>query len=287
MNVTDKLLEYINNSPTPVTSPTVAAALVMEDDAAARGLAGMNQRKNPLIARQPVSPERKTSNRMYFEYMSLAMAKELGVEVEGKKQQPKKVEVSMPKLYDGPPAGGGEIKFNDDATAPELPLIEDIPQPVSSIERMARLMGRRIARIMMEALQAEIEEQLDRMGNDLIEKWAEEAVRPAIHRTQPATERAHKPKVLIAGLLPAQAGLISSEFGEVFDLRFYMTDDNLKKLRNMLRGGVDHFMTFTSKIEHQAEHMATSLGYKIIRCSGGMTMLREKLEELFINEAGA
>jgi hypothetical protein len=163
----------------------------------------------------------------------------------------------------------------------ELPIIDIPPEPVGAIERMARLMGRRIARIMMEALQSEIEEQLEAMGNDLIEKWAEESVKPVIRRTHTQPLRPSKPKVLIAGLLPAQAGMIVDEFGEVFDLRFYMTDENLHKLKKMLPS-VDHFVTFTSKIEHQTEKTAQSLGIPIIRSSGGMTMLRQKLEELYI-----
>jgi hypothetical protein len=264
MTKTDELLKYVADSPTPITTPMAAAALNMDANEAAKLLSVMNQRSKPLIARQPVSPERKTSKAMRFEYMSLALAKELGVEVVRKQKA-----LLLPA--DPPPVM-------------ELPVIDIPPEPVGAIERMARLMGRRIARIMMEALQSEIEEQLEAMGNDLIEQWVEEAVKPAIRRTHTQQLRPSKPKVLIAGLLPAQAGMIVDEFGEVFDLRFYMTDENLKKLAKMLPG-VDHFITFTSKIEHQTEKTAQSLGIPIIRCSGGMTMLRQKLEELYINEA--
>jgi hypothetical protein len=268
MTLTDTLLKYVIDSETPVTSTMAATALNIDADEAAQGLSGMNKRSKPLIARQPVSPERKTSKNMRFEYMSLAMAKELGVEVVPKQK------VTMP---DAP----GQIDLPP--LTVELPIIDIPPEPVGAIERMARLMGRRIARIMMEALQSEIEEQLEAMGNDLIEKWAEESLKPVIRRTHTQPLRPNKPKVLIAGLLPAQAGMIVDEFSEVFDLRFYMTDENLKKLAKMLPG-VDHFVTFTSKIEHQTEKTAQSMGIPIIRCSGGMTMLRQKLEELYINE---
>jgi hypothetical protein len=248
----------------------VASATGVDTGEASHLLAVMNQRKTPLIARRPVSPERRTNKNMRFEYLSLALAAKLGVEhVPPKKRASKKTApavdfVAFPKLPD-PPL--------------ELPIIDIPPEPIGAIERMARLMGRRIARIMMEALQSEIEEQLDKMGNNLIEKWAEEAVAPAIQQTQ----KSDKPAVLIAGLLPNQREMIKQEFGEVFDLRFYMTDENLKKLRNMLKGSVDHFFTFTSKIEHASEDIAKSLNIKINRCSGGMTMLRQKLEELYVN----
>lgn len=99
------------------------------------------------------------------------------------------------------------------------------------------------------------------------------------------TERERKPRVLIAGLLPAQAGMISSEFGDVFDLDFYMTDKSLQTLRNKLPGA-DYYITFTSKIAHASEDMAKSLGKDIIRTSG-MDVLRDKLLELYTEVSDA
>lgn len=92
--------------------------------------------------------------------------------------------------------------------------------------------------------------------------------------------RPKKPTVLIAGLLPNQAGIISTEFGEVFDLRFFMTDDNLRHLKSMV-SSVDHVFTFTSKVSHGVEEVMTSQGHKIHRCSGGMTMLKDQLLKLY------
>lgn len=92
--------------------------------------------------------------------------------------------------------------------------------------------------------------------------------------------RPKKPTVLIAGLLPNQAGVISSEFDEVFDLRFFMMGDSLRKLRGMV-ATVDHVFTFTSKVSHGVEEVMTSAGHKINRCSGGMTMLKDQLVKLY------
>lgn len=279
---------YFDDAPTPMTAAMVATAMKIDPDLAARCLASMTQRPNPLIARQPVSPERRSAN-VKFEYMSLAMAKKLGVKMSKFKYQSKKEPKQViPFIPDSSIPNG--ILLHDinpvvELTKPtELPIIEDMPQPpMPGVEALARLIGRRIARTMMQALQEEVEEQLEQISNSLIEKWVDEKARPMIHRTSPLQEKERLPKVLIAGLLPSQAGQIKAEFGEVFDLDFYMTDENLKHLHDKLRGKVDHFFTFTSKVEHAAEGFAKQHGIKINRSSGGMTMLRRKLEELYVN----
>jgi hypothetical protein len=89
--------------------------------------------------------------------------------------------------------------------------------------------------------------------------------------------------VLIAGLLPNQAGIIEKEFGDVFDLRFYVVGENLKQLAAMA-ANVDHVFTFTSKVSHAVEEVMVGKGHKIHRCSGGMTMLKDQLLKLYMGE---
>ena len=78
---------------------------------------------------------------------------------------------------------------------------------------------------------------------------------------------------------------IQKEFGEVFDLRFYMVEENLSRLRAMLPG-TDYVWTFTSKISHKVEETMKSAGCTIHRCSGGMTMLKEQLLNLYVSLEG-
>lgn len=89
--------------------------------------------------------------------------------------------------------------------------------------------------------------------------------------------------VLIAGLLPSQAGIIDTEFSDVFDLRFYMIGQSLKQLAAMA-ANVDHVFTFTSKVSHAVEEVMVGKGHKIHRCSGGMTMLKDQLLKLYMGE---
>lgn len=103
---------------------------------------------------------------------------------------------------------------------------------------------------------------------------------PQIHAPVINEPRANKPKVLIAGLLPQQAGMIQSEFGEVFDLTFWK-DESLHALKSRAESAAVT-ITFTSKIGHAAESAikATSTEYR--RCVGGMTSLRDMLTRMYV-----
>lgn len=99
----------------------------------------------------------------------------------------------------------------------------------------------------------------------------------------PSEQRTRLTSVLIAGLRPNQAGMISAEFGEVFNLKFYQMDDSLGQLRKMLGtlGDVDHVITFTSHISHKVTEVVKASGFKVNHCTGGMSMLKDMLVKLY------
>lgn len=103
---------------------------------------------------------------------------------------------------------------------------------------------------------------------------------PQIHAPIINEPKASKKRVLIAGLLPQQAGMIQSEFGEVFDLTFWK-DESLQALKHRAEAA-QVTITFTSKIGHAAESAikATSTEYR--RCVGGMTSLRDMLTRMYV-----
>ena len=88
-----------------------------------------------------------------------------------------------------------------------------------------------------------------------------------------------KPAVLIVGLLPQQAGLIQTEFGEHLNLKFWK-EGSLIQLKNTAKQS-DFVLLFTSKISHDATNAVSSVNNNMIRIAGGMTSLREKLTEIF------
>ena len=103
---------------------------------------------------------------------------------------------------------------------------------------------------------------------------------PQIHAPIINEPRAHKPKVLIAGLLPQQAGMIQSEFGEVFDLAFWK-DESLHALKSRAESA-EVTITFTSKIGHAAESAIKTTSTEYHRCVGGMTSLRDMLTRMYV-----
>ena len=103
---------------------------------------------------------------------------------------------------------------------------------------------------------------------------------PQIHAPIINEPRANKKKVLIAGLLPQQAGMIQSEFGEVFDLSFWK-DESLHALKSRAESA-EVTITFTSKIGHAAENAIKTSRTEYHRCVGGMTSLRDMLTRMYV-----
>jgi len=103
---------------------------------------------------------------------------------------------------------------------------------------------------------------------------------PQIHAPIINEPRAVKKKVLIAGLLPQQAGMIQSEFGEVFDLTFWK-DESLQALKHRAEAA-QVTITFTSKLGHAAENAIKTTSTEYHRCVGGMTSLRDMLTRMYV-----
>lgn len=103
---------------------------------------------------------------------------------------------------------------------------------------------------------------------------------PQIHAPIINEPKTSKKRVLIAGLLPQQAGMIQSEFGEVFDLTFWK-DGGLHALKHRAESA-QVTITFTSKIGHAAENAIKTTSTEYHRCVGGMTSLRDMLTRMYV-----
>lgn len=92
------------------------------------------------------------------------------------------------------------------------------------------------------------------------------------------------PRVLIMGLKPQQAGLISQEFSSCFDLRFWK-EEGVTKLDSMAKNA-DVVVSMTDFITHSQEaHVKDLPNYR--RMGGGMAGLREMLTRLYVEQGGA
>lgn len=92
------------------------------------------------------------------------------------------------------------------------------------------------------------------------------------------------PRVLIMGLKPQQAGLISQEFSSCFDLRFWK-EEGVTKLDSMAKNA-DVVISMTDFITHSQEaHVKDLPSYR--RAGGGMSGLRDLLTRLYVEREGA
>lgn len=92
-----------------------------------------------------------------------------------------------------------------------------------------------------------------------------------------------KPRVTIVGLLANQQQMILSEYGEVFDLKMFHTDDAQGSSFRAAAENSAAVFTMVSFINHAVENVIKSMKGKVIRVAGGMTSLRDKLNDYFVN----
>lgn len=97
--------------------------------------------------------------------------------------------------------------------------------------------------------------------------------------TQTAPKRERLPTVGIVGLLPQQAGLIATEFGEVFDLRFWNNESN-SSLKSM--GIACEVVLCTKWCSHSTTETLASVGANWRKVTGGMNELRTTLTALYV-----
>jgi|WetSurMetagenome_2_1015567.scaffolds.fasta_scaffold386060_2 hypothetical protein len=173
-------------------------------------------------------------------------------------------------------------------TKPELPepatLEKEVHQPpeaVGSLDDFADALAKAIAQHVVSRVKGHLETQLKAILPPAVATPTPLSIEQLTQQVmKPENSQPKKPTILIAGLLPNQAGIIHKEFDDVFDLRFYMVGESLKHLASMANT-VDHVFTFTSKVSHAVEEVMVGKGHKVHRCSGGMTMLKNQLLELY------
>ena len=143
-------------------------------------------------------------------------------------------------------------------------LVEDLATS------LADTLAQQVAAKLKDKLMAQLATQLPALA----------APPPQIHAPIINEPKASKKRVLIAGLLPQQAGMIQSEFGEVFDLTFWK-DESLHALKSRAESA-EVTITFTSKIGHAAENAIKTTRAEYRRCVGGMTSLRDMLTRMYV-----
>lgn len=110
---------------------------------------------------------------------------------------------------------------------------------------------------------------------------------PQHNPAQASPARDTKPNIVIAGLLPSQAALISAEYETGLKLRFYTSDQaSTSGFVNNLRTA-DLFISMVGFVNHKTENAAKTAGVKLVRIPGGMTRLREALHKIVMEGVDA
>jgi hypothetical protein len=116
-------------------------------------------------------------------------------------------------------------------------------------------------------------------------------VMPKVNRiTTHATKevKVKKVKVLVTGLLSHQAGMISSEFHECFDLDFWndRTGGSKEQLRTAAKKA-DIILYHKNHAAHDHYELIKSVGGNIKIVNGGLSTMRETLTQMYINGINA
>lgn len=109
-------------------------------------------------------------------------------------------------------------------------------------------------------------------GPDWTDKWTKELSK----MLSPFAKKERKPIILVVGLLPNQAGLINSEFGDKFVIRHWTKDQTATQLKYSINN-VSNIFVFVDKIGHNIDGIVASSGKNYQRVSGGMTSLRKAI----------
>ena len=96
-----------------------------------------------------------------------------------------------------------------------------------------------------------------------------------------STTTSRLPIIGVVGLLPNQAGELTSEFHDCLDLRFW-NDDGSPKLK-ALAHHCELVILHTRHSSHSTDEILKGEKANILRVTGGVTSIKRALEEYFIN----
>jgi len=154
-----------------------------------------------------------------------------------------------------------------------------IKNTMPSLDTLITEAAHNIAQRMLEQIKQEIMMGLE----DLVLEVAPKITRDGFLNKAPK-EKVTKPKVLITGLLSHQAGIISSEFYEFFDLDFWndRTGNSTEQLKSMAKRA-DVILYHKNHASHNHQEIIKSVGGNIKIINGGISSMKDALTDLYVN----
>lgn len=158
------------------------------------------------------------------------------------------------------------------------------PKP-KTVDDALKALAAEITRLLMPVIETHVADAVKAAAVNAVEQATAHAATlvpgPAPTINAPQAEKVRKPHVLIAGLLPVQAGTLVAEFADTFDMSFWTSDETVHKLKSMA-AGADVVFLHTRHMRHATDEIVQSAGIRIVRVTGALSAMREALTRYYV-----
>jgi hypothetical protein len=171
---------------------------------------------------------------------------------------------------------------------PPVQVLVPPPEPLGSYEAILDSMASTMAKAFVAKLKEHIQKGLQeavvesfRQANDQLNHEVMQ-----FKAAKPTVAKPRLPRVVVCSLLPEQQTLIERDFKDMIDVRCYTAGSDPTSLQAACKSS-DVVIAMVGFIGHKHEEVMRSATPhdQFIRISGGMTSLREKLEEIYMETA--
>jgi hypothetical protein len=274
----EQVLQFIQSHPS-TTSTDIAKQFACEVDPVSNVLNRLH--KEGVVQRKPI----QTNRGVRYAYRPNPAPTQSSEPVETPREVVTQESVVQSNTVQSYPFGSAS---NGALTAPrvveprvvEQKAIEVITPIKRSEEDPIRSAIHGIAERITGLIVVEVQRMLAERLGEVTTKPSTEEVMARMQEPQQKKDRLRR--VFIVGLLPSQAGAISADFADCFDLRFWK-DESFDMLKANAKSA-DLIVAFTSKLAHEAESAIRSVAHaEVVRCPGGMTSLRDLLMKYYVD----
>lgn len=168
----------------------------------------------------------------------------------------------------------------DTATALPATSVDLMPAINLIADSVARILGEAIGPAIQRVVDQQVQAAIDYASTQI--SHISRSVQPTKASTDVVTET-DAPRVTVVGLLPAQVELIKSEFGKELHLSFVSSQkSDFDRLRNLCKTS-KYVVSMTSFLSHAIDNVIKSSGVEHKRINGGMSLLRDHLTAIYLN----
>ena len=164
---------------------------------------------------------------------------------------------------------------------PPTPLTTaQTPNPASLdalCEELAQRLVDRVKTILVSGLRTAVDDLLEETMKDFNPRGFDQTTLSKSTQSGEVVKRS--PRVVVVGLLPQQANILSNEFADCLDLRF-LKDTSASRLRRAATGAA-LVVAHISHMSHKQLNVG-SMPCLLVKVSGGLTKIRDTLTKFYV-----